>query len=91
MLTNMKKKKKKSECGWLTKKTTTTKSECGSTVFAFAFVFVLWQPENIMLLDQSSTKIKLIDFGLARRLTDKEDMRAMMGTAEFIGNIHQVH
>ena len=42
-----------------------------------------------MLLDQSSTKIKLIDFGLARRLTDKEDMRAMMGTAEFIGNIRQ--
>ena len=44
-----------------------------------------------MLLDQSSTNIKLIDFGLARRLTDKEDMRAMMGTAEFIGNDHQGH
>ncbi|KAL8616676.1 hypothetical protein ACOMHN_031658 [Nucella lapillus] len=42
------------------------------------------KPENIMLLDQSSTKIKLIDFGLARKIGDKEDVRAMMGTAEFI-------
>ncbi|KAK7116700.1 hypothetical protein V1264_002333 [Littorina saxatilis] len=42
------------------------------------------KPENIMLLNHNSTNIKLIDFGLARRLTDQEDMRAMMGTAEFI-------
>ena len=44
------------------------------------------KPENIMLLDRNSTKIKLIDFGLARKIMDKEDVRAMMGTAEFIGN-----
>lgn len=44
-----------------------------------------FQPENIMLLDRQSTKIKLIDFGLARKLNDKEDYRAMMGTAEFVG------
>lgn len=39
-----------------------------------------------MLLDRTSTKIKLIDFGLARKINDKDDVRAMMGTAEFIGN-----
>nr|KAG5709951.1 hypothetical protein BaRGS_029993 [Batillaria attramentaria] len=42
------------------------------------------KPENIMLLDQNCTSIKLIDFGLARKISDREDMRAMMGTAEFI-------
>ncbi|XP_012943478.1 death-associated protein kinase 2, partial [Aplysia californica] len=37
-----------------------------------------------MLLDRNSQSIKLIDFGLAQRISEKEDIRALMGTAEFI-------
>lgn len=42
------------------------------------------KPENIMLLDKNSTRIKLIDFGLAQVIGPKMDIRAMMGTAEFV-------
>lgn len=38
-----------------------------------------------MLLDKNSTRIKLIDFGLAQVIGPKMDIRAMMGTAEFVG------
>lgn len=42
------------------------------------------KPENILLQDKSSTAVKLIDFGLARKIGPRDDQRAMMGTAEFI-------
>ncbi|XP_059159950.1 death-associated protein kinase 1-like isoform X2 [Physella acuta] len=42
------------------------------------------KPENIMLLSRSSHSIKLIDFGLAQKITEKDDIRALMGTAEFV-------
>lgn len=42
------------------------------------------KPENIMLLNKNSCRIKLIDFGLSQVITPKSDIRAMMGTAEFI-------
>lgn len=43
------------------------------------------QPENIMLLNKHSQRIKLIDFGLAQKITASDDIRALMGTAEFVG------
>ncbi|ESO92519.1 hypothetical protein LOTGIDRAFT_55852, partial [Lottia gigantea] len=42
------------------------------------------KPENIMLLNHNSQNIKLIDFGLAQKIDPKGDIRAMMGTAEFV-------
>ncbi|GFR67462.1 death-associated protein kinase 1 [Elysia marginata] len=42
------------------------------------------KPENIMLRNRNSQSIKLIDFGLAQRINGKEDLRALMGTAEFV-------
>ena len=42
------------------------------------------KPENIMLLNKNSTRIKLIDFGLAQMIGPNSNIRAMMGTAEFI-------
>ena len=43
------------------------------------------QPENIMLLKPKSKKIKLIDFGLSRKLRDDDIVKEMMGTPEFVG------
>ncbi|GFO37012.1 death-associated protein kinase 1 [Plakobranchus ocellatus] len=42
------------------------------------------KPENIMLRNRNTQSIKLIDFGLAQRIQGKEDIRALMGTAEFV-------
>ena len=38
-----------------------------------------------MLLNHKSKKIKLIDFGLSRKLKEKEVVKEMMGTPEFVG------
>lgn len=50
---------------------------------------ILWfffpQPENVMLLNKNSTNIKLIDFGISRRIRNGDDVRAMLGTPEFVG------
>ena len=52
------------------------------------FFFSSQQPENILLQAKNSTKVKLIDFGLSCKILPKDDHRAMMGTAEFIGKYH---
>ncbi|CAH8847340.1 unnamed protein product [Trichobilharzia szidati] len=41
------------------------------------------KPENIMIEDLSSRKIKIIDFGLARVLNPNESFQDMAGTPEF--------
>lgn len=42
------------------------------------------KPENILLSSRDSTKIKLIDFGLSRKLKDGEVVKEMLGTPEFV-------
>ena len=37
-----------------------------------------------MLLDNE--RLKIIDFGLARKLTDNVECREMLGTPEFVGS-----
>ena len=49
------------------------------------YLTVYSQPENIMLLKPKSKKIKLIDFGLSRKLREDEIVKEMMGTPEFVG------
>ena len=45
------------------------------------------QPENIMLLDRRSQNVKLIDFGLSRYMKPGSELREMMGTPEFVGEL----
>ena len=56
----------------------------GSDCFSL-YCVVYSQPENIMLLKPKSKKIKLIDFGLSRKLKEDEIVKEMMGTPEFVG------
>lgn len=42
------------------------------------------KPENVMLCDTNSCQIKLIDFGLSRKITSKE-VKGLYGTPEFVG------
>ncbi|KAK4307744.1 hypothetical protein Pmani_020514 [Petrolisthes manimaculis] len=42
------------------------------------------KPENVLLLSKNRQHIKLIDFGLSRVITDAEEVRDLMGTAEFV-------
>ncbi|KAA3680488.1 death-associated protein kinase [Paragonimus westermani] len=45
------------------------------------------KPENIMIEDLASRKIKIIDFGLARVLNPNETFQDMAGTPEFCGSV----
>ncbi|XP_065096182.1 myosin light chain kinase, smooth muscle [Paramisgurnus dabryanus] len=42
------------------------------------------KPENIMCINKTGSKIKLIDFGLARRLEDSGTLKVLFGTPEFV-------
>ena len=42
------------------------------------------QPENIMLKTDASHLLKLIDFGLSRKIKPGEEIREMLGTPEFV-------
>ncbi|VDP12153.1 unnamed protein product [Soboliphyme baturini] len=42
------------------------------------------KPENIMLQSKTSAKIKLIDFGLSRKICPGVKVKDMMGTVEFV-------
>ena len=42
------------------------------------------QPENIVLKDKAAKQLKIIDFGTAQDLTTNPNIKAMVGTPEFI-------
>ncbi|XP_014785560.1 myosin light chain kinase, smooth muscle isoform X2 [Octopus bimaculoides] len=42
------------------------------------------KPENILCMTRTGNRIKIIDFGLARRFDPRDDMRVLFGTPEFI-------
>uniref|UniRef100_A0A669B5X8 Myosin light chain kinase, smooth muscle n=1 Tax=Oreochromis niloticus TaxID=8128 RepID=A0A669B5X8_ORENI len=42
------------------------------------------KPENIMCINKTGSKIKLIDFGLARRLENAGTLKVLFGTPEFV-------
>lgn len=46
------------------------------------FVF---KPENVMLLDRNDCLIKIIDFGISRKLKPGEKVMETYGTPEFVG------
>lgn len=42
------------------------------------------KPENILCMTRTGNRIKIIDFGLARKYDPKADLRVLFGTPEFI-------
>ncbi|UJR37554.1 hypothetical protein I4U23_030255 [Adineta vaga] len=42
------------------------------------------KPENIMLLEKNKTQIKIIDFGISRKLRPNEQTKETFGTPEFV-------
>ena len=42
------------------------------------------KPENIMLKNENGHLLKLIDFGLSRKIKPGEEVREMLGTPEFV-------
>ena len=45
---------------------------------------VTLQPENVMLLNNTCRTVKLIDFGLSRKILPGTEVREMLGTPEFV-------
>jgi serine/threonine protein kinase len=43
------------------------------------------KPENVMLLDRQNCLIKIIDFGISRKLRPGEKVMETYGTPEFVG------
>ena len=44
-----------------------------------------------MLLDENSKRLKIIDFGLSRRLEKNAECRELLGTPEFVGKHLIIH
>ena len=53
-------------------------------MFTFAYICLHFQPENIMLKNENGHLLKLIDFGLSRKIKPGEEVREMLGTPEFV-------
>ena len=47
----------------------------------------MFQPENLMLSSCNSKCLKLIDFGLSRKLSEDVECRELLGTPEFVGQL----
>lgn len=43
------------------------------------------KPENVLCLTREGNRIKIIDFGMARRLEPTKKLQILFGTAEFVG------
>lgn len=60
-------------------------------LFIKAMFFFLIQPQNILLTCLSPLgDIKLVDFGLARRLGSAGELREILGTPEYVGKVYSV-
>ncbi|XP_070199611.1 myosin light chain kinase, smooth muscle-like isoform X1 [Littorina saxatilis] len=42
------------------------------------------KPENILCVTREGNRVKIIDFGLARKYNPREDLRVLFGTPEFV-------
>lgn len=48
------------------------------------------KPENVLCLSREGNRIKLIDFGMARRYDPTKKLQILFGTAEFVGKYFHV-
>lgn len=56
--------------------------------FLFPLLVCLFQPQNILLTSLSPLgDIKIVDFGLARRLGAGGELREIIGTPEYVGKM----
>jgi myosin-light-chain kinase len=46
--------------------------------------FFIFQPENILCLTRAGNRIKIIDFGLARKFDPGKKLQVLFGTPEFV-------
>lgn len=54
-------------------------------------MFSLIQPQNILLTSLSPMgDIKIVDFGLARKLGSAGELREILGTPEYVGKVYSV-
>ena len=53
-------------------------------VLCTSFSIEIFQPENILCLTKSGNRIKIIDFGLARRFEPMKKLQILFGTPEFV-------
>ena len=47
-------------------------------------ILIFPQPENLLLYRKSSLEIKIVDFGLAVQLQEGQEMKSLVGTAEYV-------
>lgn len=47
-------------------------------------LFFNFQPENILCLTRTGNRIKIIDFGLARKYDPQKKLQVLFGTPEFV-------
>ena len=59
-------------------------SRCCTSMLISCLRFQFLKPENIMLKNKNSPLLKLIDFGLSRKIKPGEEVREMLGTPEFV-------
>lgn len=45
------------------------------------------KPENILLHNLDDNRLKIIDFGISRRFSQKSEIKGIYGTPEFIGKV----
>lgn len=48
------------------------------------FSTFLSQPENLLIYRKGSLEIKIVDFGLAVQLQEGQEMKSLVGTAEYV-------
>jgi myosin-light-chain kinase len=47
-------------------------------------ILLLFQPENILCMTKTGNRIKIIDFGLARKFEPMKKLQVLFGTPEFV-------
>lgn len=55
------------------------------SVNVYEYINTNVQPENVMLKKRGEAQVKLIDFGLSRRIPPGASVKDMIGTPEFVG------
>lgn len=55
-----------------------------STFTDSAFTFPFVQPENILLYRKGNLDIKIADFGLSVQVKEGQEMKTLVGTAEYV-------
>ena len=54
------------------------------------FCALFFQPENLVLESENSDRLKIIDFGLSRRLEVGSKECDIIGTPEFVGKLETI-